>query len=572
MGAAGGGGRPGARRPRAPRAGCSASTSGAPSRTTRWATPWSSPPCRAPTRCAGSASSAGGDPWAGPSPSPRATGPWARSRSSATGSPACSGAGSPRSSSWARTTSPPGAPTTSSRRPSSPARWSPSWACRGSACAWCEGGEPALAPPHSDELGRRVDAEVDRLLDEALGRARAILGARSDLLDALAARLLEVETMSGAELAEMVSTARHRRAARGVVAASGGRRPRPSPAGRRPSRATARRPPGGRGSGRGRAPRPTGPAAVAAHPAARAAGAALGDAPARRAVGVGRAPPGALSPRTGLSRRLTHPLRSYQDVVPAAGQTHYILNPAGRLLLRRRPVPSGPGLSGLGPDGAASRGQLRPTRMAGVSAVQTGAEPSRSRSLVTCFGCDGVRRGGPLEVPELEVAVARLGGRGRSRSVPSGDHAGDAAMVPVTSRSRGPRVPVAASKLATTRSDSVLLGAPFDDRGADHGDLGLGGVQGGLGAVVLRLGQGRAVGALGVVEGFRVQPDLAHLGARDGAGQRGAELAGVAVRGLVVHVEQTAAGERHRADVPAGVVVGPALLGDAGLPARRCCG
>jgi hypothetical protein len=55
-------------------------------------------------------------------------------------------------------------------------------------------------------LGRRVDDEVDRLLDEALGRARAILAARRDLLDALAARLLEVETMSGAELTAIIST------------------------------------------------------------------------------------------------------------------------------------------------------------------------------------------------------------------------------------------------------------------------------------------------------------------------------------------------------------------------------
>ena len=69
-----------------------------------------------------------------------------------------------------------------------------------------EAGEMGLARTHSDELGRRVDDEVDRLLDEALGRARAILAARRDLLDALAARLLEVETMSGAELTAIVST------------------------------------------------------------------------------------------------------------------------------------------------------------------------------------------------------------------------------------------------------------------------------------------------------------------------------------------------------------------------------
>jgi cell division protease FtsH len=69
-----------------------------------------------------------------------------------------------------------------------------------------EAGEMGLARTHSDELGRRIDDEVDRLLDEALGRARAILAARRDLLDALAARLLEVETMSGAELTAIVST------------------------------------------------------------------------------------------------------------------------------------------------------------------------------------------------------------------------------------------------------------------------------------------------------------------------------------------------------------------------------
>src|ERR1039458_448026 len=69
-----------------------------------------------------------------------------------------------------------------------------------------EAGEMGLAHAHSDELGRRVDDEVDRLLDEALGRARAILAARRQLLDALAARLLEVETMSGVELAAIVSS------------------------------------------------------------------------------------------------------------------------------------------------------------------------------------------------------------------------------------------------------------------------------------------------------------------------------------------------------------------------------
>ena len=90
-----------------------------------------------------------------------------------------------------------------------------------------EGGEAGLGPTHSDELGRRVDAEVDRLLDEALGRARAILSARRDLLDVLAARLLEVETLTGAELAEIVASQAIE--LRGVVA-SGSPRPATEPA------------------------------------------------------------------------------------------------------------------------------------------------------------------------------------------------------------------------------------------------------------------------------------------------------------------------------------------------------
>jgi len=63
-----------------------------------------------------------------------------------------------------------------------------------------------VARLHSDDLDRRLDTEVDGLLDEALGRARSILEARRELLDDLADRLLEVETVSGAELAEMLAS------------------------------------------------------------------------------------------------------------------------------------------------------------------------------------------------------------------------------------------------------------------------------------------------------------------------------------------------------------------------------
>ena len=112
-----------------------------------------------------------------------------------------------------------------------------------------EAGEMGLAHAHSDELGRRVDDEVDRLLDEALGRARAILAARRELLDALAARLLEVETMSGVELAAIVSSnptvelhgvAVPRTAAKTAVPVSTGARSTAAVA-RRPAGAGARR-------------------------------------------------------------------------------------------------------------------------------------------------------------------------------------------------------------------------------------------------------------------------------------------------------------------------------------------
>jgi cell division protease FtsH len=110
-----------------------------------------------------------------------------------------------------------------------------------------EAGEMGLARTHSDELGRRVDAEVDRLLDEALGRARAILAARRELLDALAARLLEVETMSGAELTAIVSS-HATLELRGVAvprAAAATAAPVATPA--LPAIAVARRPAGARG-------------------------------------------------------------------------------------------------------------------------------------------------------------------------------------------------------------------------------------------------------------------------------------------------------------------------------------
>jgi hypothetical protein len=115
-----------------------------------------------------------------------------------------------------------------------------------------EAGEMGLARTHSDELGRRVDDEVNRLLDEALGRARAILAARRELLDALAARLLEVETVSGAELAAIVSSSPSVELQGVAVPRAAARTGVPVATPARPAVAVARRP-AGAGARRGAA-------------------------------------------------------------------------------------------------------------------------------------------------------------------------------------------------------------------------------------------------------------------------------------------------------------------------------
>jgi cell division protease FtsH len=51
------------------------------------------------------------------------------------------------------------------------------------------------APEYSQEVAARIDAEVRRLLDVAHARARTILETHSEVLDRLAAALLEHETL-----------------------------------------------------------------------------------------------------------------------------------------------------------------------------------------------------------------------------------------------------------------------------------------------------------------------------------------------------------------------------------------
>ena len=58
--------------------------------------------------------------------------------------------------------------------------------------------------PFSEGTQLAIDEEVSRLLGEAEERARNLLSANRDVLDAVVARLLEKETISGDELNEIV--------------------------------------------------------------------------------------------------------------------------------------------------------------------------------------------------------------------------------------------------------------------------------------------------------------------------------------------------------------------------------
>jgi cell division protease FtsH len=69
-------------------------------------------------------------------------------------------------------------------------------------------GQPHVERPHSEATARAIDQAVRRLVDEGFDRAKAILGARRDLLDEGAALLLARETLTEAELAPLAARAR----------------------------------------------------------------------------------------------------------------------------------------------------------------------------------------------------------------------------------------------------------------------------------------------------------------------------------------------------------------------------
>jgi cell division protease FtsH len=66
------------------------------------------------------------------------------------------------------------------------------------------GREIAQHRDYSEETARKIDAEVDKLIDNAYKRAEIILKENLDILHALSDRLLEKETVLGKELDELI--------------------------------------------------------------------------------------------------------------------------------------------------------------------------------------------------------------------------------------------------------------------------------------------------------------------------------------------------------------------------------
>ncbi|HCN31075.1 MAG TPA: cell division protein FtsH, partial [Verrucomicrobiales bacterium] len=61
---------------------------------------------------------------------------------------------------------------------------------------------------YSDAMAQKIDEEVKRLIDEAYAKARAILLQHKDKLDAIAAALLEYETLDGEHIKEIMQHGR----------------------------------------------------------------------------------------------------------------------------------------------------------------------------------------------------------------------------------------------------------------------------------------------------------------------------------------------------------------------------
>jgi cell division protease FtsH len=67
---------------------------------------------------------------------------------------------------------------------------------------------PSMAQrEYSEETARKIDAEIEHLLETAHGRVRETLGKKRAILDALAKRLIEKEVVDHAALAQLIADA-----------------------------------------------------------------------------------------------------------------------------------------------------------------------------------------------------------------------------------------------------------------------------------------------------------------------------------------------------------------------------
>jgi cell division protease FtsH len=63
-----------------------------------------------------------------------------------------------------------------------------------------------MAPrEYSEETARKIDAEIEHLLETAHGRVCETLGKKRAILDALAKRLIEKEVVDRAALAQLIA-------------------------------------------------------------------------------------------------------------------------------------------------------------------------------------------------------------------------------------------------------------------------------------------------------------------------------------------------------------------------------
>ena len=71
------------------------------------------------------------------------------------------------------------------------------------------GGEPSLVREFSEETQRYIDEEISRIMNERYEFVLKMLSERKELVEFIANRLVEVETMEGKEFYEIVNGAKH---------------------------------------------------------------------------------------------------------------------------------------------------------------------------------------------------------------------------------------------------------------------------------------------------------------------------------------------------------------------------